>query len=363
MISSSRSIPSPREAFSDPIEAGGAGYGEIGGIKDVNCRHNFYPFWEGISKIPPTLERPEPKAYNGKTYDYYQATQQQRAMEREIRALKRERYATDDPEERRELTRQIKQKTKEYNSFSEAMGIRAKENRLLMPGERGPYASSLTQNRNRKFGFVEGSSKQVDMSEVDATRLKAIDTLNSSELREMFMVGSGARRTYVLDTSFFELSEEHQRELCRAMVYMDAIYGIDWSKVDITVSGSIQDLGIYVDHPDGTGSIYIRQSIMLPDVFLTTMHELVHHTDHRQGWISTQLVQETRKELGLSGGRMFDLRQEIIGEDAPLDYLNDNAELLTHCMERSLTNQYNEDTEAFIKLLKDKYDTVTKRPK
>lgn len=133
-------------AFSDPIEAGGAGYGEVAGIKGVNCRHDFFPFWEGISKIPKTIEQPEPKWYQGREYNYYDATQKQRAMEREIRALKRERYSTDDPDERRAINRQIKEKSKEYRDFSKAMDIRPKENRLLMSGERNPYANTPSIN-------------------------------------------------------------------------------------------------------------------------------------------------------------------------------------------------------------------------
>lgn len=138
-------------AFSDPIEAGGAGYGEVAGIKGVNCRHDFFPFWEGISKIPKKIEQPAPKWYQGKEYNYYDATQKQRAMEREIRELKRERYSTDDPEERRAINRQIKEKSKEYRDFSKAMDIRPKENRLLMPGERNPYA-----------GTAKGISAEID---------------------------------------------------------------------------------------------------------------------------------------------------------------------------------------------------------
>lgn len=94
------------------------------------CRHSFFPFWEGISEIPAKKQEPAPVNVGGKIYDYYQATQKQRSMERDIRALKREAYASQDPEEKKEIRRKISAKTTQYRQFSAAVDIRPKENRL-----------------------------------------------------------------------------------------------------------------------------------------------------------------------------------------------------------------------------------------
>ena len=51
-------------------------------------------------------------------------------MEREIRALKREEYSAGTPEEAQEIRNQIRSKTSDYHSFSDAVGIRPKDNRL-----------------------------------------------------------------------------------------------------------------------------------------------------------------------------------------------------------------------------------------
>lgn len=115
-------------AFSAPLGEG-AGYGSVDGICGANCRHTFYPYWEGISKIH-TIEPKAPVEVNGKTYSYYDATQRQRSMEREIRALKREEYSAGTPEEAQEIRNQIRSKTSDYHSFSDAVGIRPKDNRL-----------------------------------------------------------------------------------------------------------------------------------------------------------------------------------------------------------------------------------------
>lgn len=114
------------------------GYGTAGGLKGVNCRHDFYPFWVGISIHPADLEEPEPVNVNGKEYNYYQATQKQRAMERNIRATKREIEAqkalgVETPEQKenmQQLRAKLRQQTAEYNQFSRDVNIRPKQNRL-----------------------------------------------------------------------------------------------------------------------------------------------------------------------------------------------------------------------------------------
>lgn len=69
------------------------GYGEVTGIFGANCRHNWYPFFEGISERAWTKEMlenidPEPFEFEGKEYTFYEATQKQRQIERTIRKYK-----------------------------------------------------------------------------------------------------------------------------------------------------------------------------------------------------------------------------------------------------------------------------------
>lgn len=102
------------------------------GLLGYNCRHVFYPFWPGISEPNDWPSEPEPATVDGRTYTYYQATQEQRRREREIRALKREESAlratglTDKADEKKAL---IRARTVEYEEFSQDVGIRAKGER------------------------------------------------------------------------------------------------------------------------------------------------------------------------------------------------------------------------------------------
>ena len=86
------------------------GYGTGSGFGGWNCRHDWYPFYEGISKrnySQKDLDKLNAKdiKYNGKMYSEYEISQMLRQKERDIRALKREQNAyktviseTDDKE-------------------------------------------------------------------------------------------------------------------------------------------------------------------------------------------------------------------------------------------------------------------------
>lgn len=107
------------------------GYGTPAGLKGVNCTHDFYPFWEGSSIIPPDLEEPEPVTINGKEYDYYQISQQQRKMERDIRATKREIEAQRAiGGDTKPLQSKLNKQMSDYKRFSAQAGVKPKENRL-----------------------------------------------------------------------------------------------------------------------------------------------------------------------------------------------------------------------------------------
>jgi len=75
------------------------GYGEADGICGVNCRHSFYPYFEGMEKHYSQDDLDEMSKemvdYNGKSYSRYEGEQQLRHIERTIRHYKKE-AATQD---------------------------------------------------------------------------------------------------------------------------------------------------------------------------------------------------------------------------------------------------------------------------
>lgn len=77
------------------------GYNTAPGFKGWNCRHDWYPFFEGLSKSAyprKTLDEYNNRTveYNGTSMSYYDATQKQRAMERSIRDSKRQLAGLDE---------------------------------------------------------------------------------------------------------------------------------------------------------------------------------------------------------------------------------------------------------------------------
>jgi hypothetical protein len=71
------------------------GYGSGPGLGGWNCRHSFYPFFEGISENAYSKAELDSYAsktvkYNGEEMSFYDATQQQRGIERKIRYWKRQ---------------------------------------------------------------------------------------------------------------------------------------------------------------------------------------------------------------------------------------------------------------------------------
>lgn len=99
------------------------------GLCGYNCRHTFYPFIEGVSEPNPVVKDPEPVTVDGRTYTYYQATQVQRRLERELRELKRQYIGGDT----RRLAA-IKAKEQQYARFCDKAGLKQNLERLYVKG-------------------------------------------------------------------------------------------------------------------------------------------------------------------------------------------------------------------------------------
>lgn len=85
------------EKYDDFITTTGYGTGE--GLHGWNCRHSFYPFFEGLSKAiydqKSLDELKNDVTYRGKKMSQYEASQIQRYIERNIRMYKREKAALE----------------------------------------------------------------------------------------------------------------------------------------------------------------------------------------------------------------------------------------------------------------------------
>lgn len=152
-------------------------YGAVDGLCGINCRHTFYPFFEGISTPNTWKPEPSPKQYNGKTYTYYQATQKQRQMERNIRDTKREIEAgkvlgVDVSDLEAKKRRQIA----EYRGFSKAMDIRAKDNRLrVVSGSNNIKKTSIYAQMNKSIAKSQDKFDTLEVYRKGNTHRKTVD--------------------------------------------------------------------------------------------------------------------------------------------------------------------------------------------
>lgn len=126
------------------------GYGTGGGFKGWNCRHDWYPYFEGISRPAYSAQRlrelsDKTVRYNGENISYYDATQRQRGMERRIRATRRELAGYDEamkaaPEQRKAVqpdfdraAAKLKRQEAAYKDSAKQTGLTARAGRFFTP--------------------------------------------------------------------------------------------------------------------------------------------------------------------------------------------------------------------------------------
>lgn len=116
------------------------GYGTGAGLMGYNCRHSYYPFFEGISENAydrATLDEfiSRKVKYNGEEMPFYDATQQQRGIERKIRLLKRQKSAMEaaglDSTPEGEAIAYYQAKMRD---FTKQTGLVRQRSRELVPG-------------------------------------------------------------------------------------------------------------------------------------------------------------------------------------------------------------------------------------
>ena len=115
------------------------GLGAVDGLEGANCRHRRYPWVEGVSERTYTNEQLSHIddglgcEFEGTTYSAYEATQQQRKIERTIRKLKREKIAYNAAglsEKEQEVSIRLRRLNAKYKAFSKSAGLPEQKERL-----------------------------------------------------------------------------------------------------------------------------------------------------------------------------------------------------------------------------------------
>ena len=109
------------------------------GLEGANCRHRRYPFVDGVSERTYNDEQLAHIDdhlgcdYEGRHYTAYEATQQQRKIERTVRALKRRNAAQKAAglvEDATATQTRINRLTQKYMEFSKKAGLPLQNERM-----------------------------------------------------------------------------------------------------------------------------------------------------------------------------------------------------------------------------------------
>ena len=141
------------------------------GLCGYNCKHTFYPFIEGISDPTPIEKDPEPVKVDGRIYTFYQATQHQRRLERELREFKRQYLGGQN------MTAAITAKEQQYARFCEKAGLKQNLNRLYVKGYKRDFEYIKPLISKSKNDIIESKrsiihlSKKEDLSNYELTKI------------------------------------------------------------------------------------------------------------------------------------------------------------------------------------------------
>lgn len=141
------------------------------GLCGYNCKHTFYPFIAGISDPTPLEKEPAPVKVDGKIYTYYQATQHQRRLERELREFKRQHLGGQN------MTAAISAKEQQYARFCKKAGLKQNLNRLYVKGYKRDFEYIKPLISKPKNDIIESKrsiihlSKKEDLSNYELTKI------------------------------------------------------------------------------------------------------------------------------------------------------------------------------------------------
>lgn len=141
-------------------------------IGTLNCGHAAFPIIMGVDSPQYTDEelekfrRDNEKGidYNGRHYTAYEATQQQRRLERTIRKQKRRILvdeSTGDIEKLRQDQIKYQVLNQEYKRFSEAAGLRMQHERMEMPGfgaKQAMAAEKTAESNEKNLQFINNDA-------------------------------------------------------------------------------------------------------------------------------------------------------------------------------------------------------------
>ena len=212
------------------------GYGTAPGLCGWNCRHNFYPFYPGISVRNYTDERlAELDArnipYGGGLYTRYEITQMQRALERRVRKYKR-RYLAETAAgvDASQSAAKLKAARQQLSAFLAETGERLDGARAEVPGfgqreaKQADEAASALQSvqNNATLKEISLGYKEITAQSIQRIQPFACETLDAAGSRAL----ANAHKKLLLEARKVPLGIEKAR-----------CYGLDMQPLGEYITG------------------------------------------------------------------------------------------------------------------------------
>lgn len=219
------------------------------GLCGYNCKHTFYPFIAGISDPTPMEKEPAPVKVDGRTYTFYQATQHQRRLERELREFKRQYLGGQN------MTAAITAKEQQYARFCEKAGLKQNLNRLYVKGYKRDFEYIRPLISKSKNDIIESKrsiihlSKKEDLSNYELTKI--------APAQNKHVVGTNSYKnlseTKEYPPSYLTIPQHKISELVTGYAGKGInIYDShgNWTHTEIIVTND-EEIGVVVNNLDG----------------------------------------------------------------------------------------------------------------
>ena len=165
------------------------GLGEITGLCGINCYHTYRVFSPGSVRTYTDKQLAEmvkeentPKEYNGKQYATYEALQQQRKMERGMRAQRQRIKLLEEggADEQEIILAKAKYQgqMQTYKDFSEKMGLPEQKARIMQDGLRGRFMPTKSEQKFLEESVINDKIK----AELSEAKIKGIPKINPEKI-------------------------------------------------------------------------------------------------------------------------------------------------------------------------------------
>ena len=272
-----------REIRYEPLSS--TSYGQPDGLFGINCRHQKYPFVDGVNF---QTYFPYDEAENAKRYKEFQT---QRAMERDIRKKKRECMMleeTGDTEALKAARADLRQSKKAYNAYSDEHGLRTREDRLRVERSSGKGAENainaqIDAEHTQKFRPLNFDGQtNVKRGDADITLNHVSTAVNNIYLSESSQID--AKALHEVDV---KISKSIKKMGIAASDDIPDIYVITHDEMAKNAIASYNPITnvMCIDEKFGLNNILsaLQRDGACPDNELSTVvHELFHWKDAQE---------------------------------------------------------------------------------